>query len=93
LAIFVILSLDFRLLTAGFIFSMSLAMAVLEIFEDSMIQATFTLTDKKGFFRVQKTSGYTKLQANSNDNMRLVRFLSLVQTSREPRRCLYTHSI
>jgi hypothetical protein len=41
---------------------------------DSVAEATFTLTAKDGSTRVRKTTGYTRLQANGNDNMRLVRF-------------------
>lgn len=43
---------------------------------DSVSDATFTLTNKDGAQRVRKTSGYTRLQANGSDNMRLVRFLA-----------------
>lgn len=44
--------------------------------KDSIADATFTLTNKDGASRVRKTHGYTRLQANGNDNMRVVRFLS-----------------
>jgi outer membrane lipoprotein-sorting protein len=44
--------------------------------KDSIANATFTLTNKEGSTRVRKTSGYTRLQGNGNDNMRLVRFLA-----------------
>jgi uncharacterized protein len=40
----------------------------------STASATFTLTDKSGAQRVRKTIGYTRLQVNGRDNMRLVRF-------------------
>lgn len=43
---------------------------------DSIANATFTLTNREGFSRVRKTSGLTRLQDKSEDNMRLVRFLS-----------------
>lgn len=44
--------------------------------KDSIVNATFTLTNKEGSSRVRRTQGYTRLQANGVDNMRLVRFLS-----------------
>ena len=44
--------------------------------KDSTTDATFTLTNKDGASRVRKTRGFTRLQANGNDNMRLVRFLA-----------------
>ncbi len=44
--------------------------------KDSIANATFTLTNKEGVSRVRKTQGYTRLQANDADTMRLVRFLS-----------------
>lgn len=44
--------------------------------KDSIANATFTLTNKEGASRVRKTHGYTRLQSNGVDNMRLVRFLS-----------------
>jgi predicted RND superfamily exporter protein/outer membrane lipoprotein-sorting protein len=40
----------------------------------STASATFTLTEKSGAQRVRKTTGYTRLQINAKDNMRLVRF-------------------
>lgn len=43
---------------------------------DSTTNATFTLANKEGSTRVRKTIGYTRLQTNGNDNMRLVRFQS-----------------
>jgi len=43
---------------------------------DSVSNATFTLISKDGQSRVRKTSGHTRLQNGSDDNMRLVRFLS-----------------
>lgn len=43
---------------------------------DSTTNATFTLTSNQGSKRVRKTRGYTRLQKNGNDNMRLVRFLT-----------------
>lgn len=43
---------------------------------DSVSDATFTLVNKNGQERVRKTFGTTKLQPNSLDNMRMVRFLS-----------------
>jgi hypothetical protein len=44
--------------------------------ERSSSDATFTLTNKDGASRVRKIAGFTRLQANGSDNMRLVRFLS-----------------
>jgi hypothetical protein len=44
--------------------------------KDSVSNATFTLIDKGGQTRVRKTLGHTRLQDGSDDNMRLVRFLS-----------------
>ncbi len=44
--------------------------------EDSLFEATFTLTAKQGSERVRKTAGGTKLQANGMDQMRLTRFVS-----------------
>jgi uncharacterized protein len=41
---------------------------------DSVSSATFTLTTKDGAARVRKTTGMTRLQDGSEDNMRLVRF-------------------
>ncbi len=43
--------------------------------QDSISNATFTLTNEQGAQRVRKTSGHTRLQDNG-DNMRLVRFSS-----------------
>ncbi|XZG70410.1 outer membrane lipoprotein-sorting protein [Chitinibacteraceae bacterium HSL-7] len=43
---------------------------------DSIATATFTLTNRDGQSRVRKTSGYTRLQDNGDDNMRLVRFMA-----------------
>lgn len=43
---------------------------------DSVANATFTLTNREGASRIRKTSGLTRLQDKSDDNMRLVRFLS-----------------
>lgn len=42
--------------------------------QDSIANATFTLTHRDGAARVRQTQGWTKLRANSRDNMRLVRF-------------------
>ena len=44
--------------------------------QDSIFDATFTLTNKSGQERVRKTFGITKLQANGIDNMRMTRFMS-----------------
>lgn len=44
--------------------------------DNSITDATFTLTNKDGASRVRRTMGYTKLQSNGSDNMRLVRFVS-----------------
>ncbi len=44
--------------------------------KDSAGDATFTLTNRDGVSRVRKTRGYTRLQSNGSDNMRLVRFVS-----------------
>lgn len=44
--------------------------------KDSVTNATFTLINKEGATRVRKTIGHTRLQDGSDDNMRLVRFLS-----------------
>ena len=44
--------------------------------KDSLADATFILVNKDGATRVRKTHGYTRLQANGADNMRMVRFLS-----------------
>jgi predicted RND superfamily exporter protein len=44
--------------------------------KDSVSNATFTLIDKGGQARVRKTQGHTRLQDGTDDNMRLVRFLS-----------------
>jgi hypothetical protein len=41
---------------------------------DSVTRATFTLTSKDGATRVRQTTGQTRLQDGSDDNMRLVRF-------------------
>ncbi len=41
---------------------------------DSSAEATLTLTNRDGVSRVRKIRGYTRLQANGGDNMRLVRF-------------------
>ena len=43
---------------------------------DSTSNATFNLINKDGDTRRRLTTGYTKLQANHNDNMRVVKFLS-----------------
>lgn len=43
---------------------------------DSIASVTFTLTNKDGATRVRKTDSHTRLQANGNDNMRLVRFIA-----------------
>jgi uncharacterized protein len=43
---------------------------------DSVGDATFTLTNKDGVSRVRRTRGYTRLQPNGADNMRLVRFVA-----------------
>jgi len=44
--------------------------------KDSVASATFTLTNRDGASRVRQTSGLTRLQANGQDSLRLVRFLS-----------------
>jgi uncharacterized protein len=44
--------------------------------DKSFTDATFTLTNKDGANRVRRTVGYTRLQPNGSDNMRLVRFVS-----------------
>lgn len=44
--------------------------------KDSQGNATFTLTNNRGVSRVRKTQGFTRLVEGSDDNMRLVRFLS-----------------
>lgn len=44
--------------------------------QDSVANATFTLINKDGEKRVRQTIGYTKLQPNGTDNMRMVRFSS-----------------
>ena len=44
--------------------------------KDSTAQATFTLTSRDGLNRVRKTHGYTKQQAGSTEQMRLIKFLS-----------------
>ena len=44
--------------------------------KDSITNASFTLTNRAGVSRVRKTSGWTRLQDNGNDNMRLVRFVA-----------------
>ena len=44
--------------------------------QDSISDATFTLTNKSGQERVRKIFGITKLQANGIDNMRMTRFMS-----------------
>ena len=44
--------------------------------KDSQGNATFTLTNNRGVSRVRKTQGFTRLVDGSDDNMRLVRFLS-----------------
>lgn len=44
--------------------------------KDSIASATFMLTGKDGQTRVRKTLGHTRLQDGSDDNMRLVRFMS-----------------
>jgi hypothetical protein len=43
---------------------------------DSVSNATFTLIGKDGATRVRQTTGQTRLQDGSDDNMRLVRFQS-----------------
>ena len=43
--------------------------------KDSEAAATFTLTHRSGASRVRTTSGFTRLQENGVDTMRLVRFL------------------
>ncbi len=42
--------------------------------QDSVTQATFTLTSKDGQQRVRQTEGHTRLQDGGSDNMRRVRF-------------------
>jgi predicted RND superfamily exporter protein len=43
---------------------------------DSIADATFTLVNKDGDQRVRHTEGYTKLEPDGANNMRMVRFLS-----------------
>jgi outer membrane lipoprotein-sorting protein len=43
---------------------------------DSTSEATFTLVNKNGQERKQKTYGVSKLEANGTDNMRMTRFLA-----------------
>jgi predicted RND superfamily exporter protein len=44
--------------------------------KDSVASATFTLTHRDGASRVRQTSGLTRLQANGQDSLRVVRFLA-----------------
>lgn len=44
--------------------------------EDSVFEATFTLTNKNGNERIRRTTGATRLQSNGRDQMRFTRFVS-----------------